>query len=196
MAFEVNFTISENCNCKQLTFVDTTGTYNVSSNPTGWGTPNPDITDAHYGELEITSPAGVVTIIDVVGTGDFPNGGNTASLVILNTDLGYTEDEKLPDGVWKFKLTYGESSITDVIGSTTVWKMFLCQAKCCVANMFAALPVTECNCDSSKLDNAIFADRMLTALKYAAQRGDTSKFTNLLTLVNNLCSDDCGCGCS
>lgn len=196
MALELSFTIAEDCNCKQLTFTDNTVTYNVDTNPGGWGTPNSDIADCHLGYLVITDPNGTVTTIDLVETGDFPNSTSEA-LIILNTDLGFTDDEKLPDGVWKFVLSYYGDDINDLIASSTVWKMFLCQAECCVSKMFAALPLTDCNCDSVKLDNAIFADKMLTTLKYAAKAGNTNKFTNLLTLVNNLCSNsECGCGCN
>ncbi|WP_434127390.1 hypothetical protein, partial [Enterococcus faecium] len=73
MALELSFTISEKSTAKSLVFVDTTGTYNNPDNLTGWGDPpNVDLADVHVGELECTSPSGVVTIIDVFATGDFP----------------------------------------------------------------------------------------------------------------------------
>lgn len=194
MALEISFCISEKCDCKSISFKELTGTYNASNNLGGWGAPNNEVAAVTIATLTVTSPTNVVTEIDLLAE-NFPTEDKTQELLILNTDLGYTEETKLDDGVWKFQIDYYDADEDETI-STTVYKMFLCKAKCCVANMFAALPVTECNCDSSKLDNAIFADRMLTALKYAAMRGDTSKFTNLLTLVNNLCSNDCGCGCS
>lgn len=194
MALELKFCITENCSCKSISFKELTGEYDDPNNLTGWGTPNNEVGNISIATLIITSSTGVVTEIDLLAE-DFPTDDKTQELTILNTDLGYDEDTKLDDGVWKFQIDYYDADEDETI-STTVYKMFLCKAECCVANMFADLPVTECNCDSSKLDNAIFADKMLTALKYAAKLGNTSKFTNLLTLVNNLCSDsNCSCGC-
>lgn len=40
MALKLTFTIEESANGEYLTFTDTTGDYNVTTNPTGWGSPN------------------------------------------------------------------------------------------------------------------------------------------------------------
>lgn len=196
MALELKFCITENNNGKQISFKELTGDYNASTNTGGWNTPNNTLdTNISIATLTITSSKNVITEIDLLAEG-FPTLDNTQELIILNTDLGYTSDEKLDDGVWKFQIDYYDDDTSETL-STTVYKMFLCQAECCVSKMFAALPLTDCNCDSVKLDNAIFADKMLTTLKYAAKAGNTNKFTNLLTLVNNLCSNsECGCGCN
>lgn len=195
MALELSFTITEQCPGKQLTFVDTTGTYNVTTNPTGWGTPNTDITDCHSGELVILDPNSVTTTIDIFATGDFPNGGTTNSLVVLNTDLGLTEDVKLADGLWTFTVNYYGDDTTELLATKTVYKLFYCKAECCVESLFAKIPTKECSCEDEAVDNAMFAKTMLEALKYAARAGNTSRFDNLLIIVNDLCASDCGCGC-
>ena len=41
MALQVKYCVPQSCDCKELVYDETTGVYNVVTNPTGYGTPNP-----------------------------------------------------------------------------------------------------------------------------------------------------------
>ena len=53
----MNFTIVESANGEYFTFTDTTGDYNVTTNPTGWGSPN-------YTKNLVTNPVRLLVSYD------------------------------------------------------------------------------------------------------------------------------------
>jgi hypothetical protein len=56
MALELSINVSLSSNGKLMTFTETTGTYNVNLNPTGWGSPNLDLNQVLYASLVVTLP--------------------------------------------------------------------------------------------------------------------------------------------
>ena len=198
MALVLKPSICEECNCKQLVFKELTGAYDAVDNPTGWGLPNLEISDIDPDtpSLVVTKPDGSIVTIDL--SGSFPTTDTNFEFIITNEMLGYTSTETLPDGLWVFEYTLG-----DVDGVTVyrqhIYKLFYCNAECCITKLFNEIPVSncectcKCDCDTSKTDNALYAWTMLKALQYAAKSGNISRFQNLLVIVNNLCTGDCGC---
>lgn len=58
MALELSINVSLSSNGKTMTFTETTGAYNVGTNPKGWGSPNAALTDVESAKLDITTPNG------------------------------------------------------------------------------------------------------------------------------------------
>ena len=56
MSLYIDFNIRESDNARELLFNETTGTYNASANPSGWGTPNEATSAATAAVLKITPP--------------------------------------------------------------------------------------------------------------------------------------------
>lgn len=87
----VSFAIQENTGFTSLTFTDTTGTYNATTNPGGYGTPNPGYDDIENTLITITLADGkVVNIYTFVPT------ALNQSTTITNQQLGYGDGQILP----------------------------------------------------------------------------------------------------
>lgn len=181
----LNFSICFGGVCDTMTFTESTGAYHVTTNPTGWesvptittGTVTlsilfPDEDDAEVVDLEASYPV-----------------SNTTNEYSITTDsLGVTS---FPDGV--YTITY-----TVVADDATTWtrvKQFCvtCNAECCVDNMFGELDLSDCNCDTKRVQRALLAYATLKALKFAGRVGDTTKFATLLEDVETLCGTDNNC---
>jgi len=121
MAFTLAFTVTERGDNKLLTITDTTGIYNVTTNPTGWGTPNPETTviDSSTNTLSLdivyTASDGSVTSYDTIDLhATFLGGGHAtvadlvfpltcAHLKVSSVAIGTSSDE-FADGL--YQITY------------------------------------------------------------------------------------------
>lgn len=56
MALELNFTVSDTTNAAYISIIDSTGDYNASTNPTGWGVPNATKASVTVSSVDITLP--------------------------------------------------------------------------------------------------------------------------------------------
>lgn len=65
MALQVNYAIQELPDSTGFVFYETTGDYNATTNPTGWGAPNPVFSTAYFAELTLKDNAG-----NVIGVAD------------------------------------------------------------------------------------------------------------------------------
>jgi len=192
MSVELNFNICISSDCSTLEFTETTGEYSAT-NTGGWETPNEATTDAESAILEITSENNVVTTINLFSnTPIYPTINKDQKYIIEPSDLGYTTS-KFPDGIYSFKYTVARTTATAFSYYTVVRKIFFCQTKCCVQSLFADIDDFECECNATKLDLALKADALLTGLKYAANCGQESTFTNIMTTINNICDQTGNC---
>ena len=122
MALALSFSVVERNDNTLLTITDTSGVYHVVTNPTGWGAPNPLVTD-------ISDPAGPqalnlnITRIDSEGTHHVYDAIDLHALLSVHltvTDLVFplncslikdagtaigTATEELPDGIYEFTYT-------------------------------------------------------------------------------------------
>ena len=108
MALAINFGIVGGVD--RVTFNETTGAYHVTTNPTGWGAPNPVVGDATSVKLFVGVP-GNTSMIELDLSANFPEDDDSVDLDILATTLGLNH---IPSGVWKF--TY------EVVATTTYTK--------------------------------------------------------------------------
>ena len=92
MALQLNINVSRSLDQLSLLIIDNTGSYNVNSNPGGYGSSNPDIGDFVSFTVSVTVcdtvtllPTGQVYLIDV-----FPTLPNTtgSGYQLLNSDIG------------------------------------------------------------------------------------------------------------
>jgi len=109
MAFILDFSLNKNCPDKKIDFLDTSGIYDAVTNPTGYGTPNPEITDVTSAVLDVIYPNGLLPVqIDVLSElSAMVNGG--VPVAVEPSDLGLSDFE---DG-WG-QITY---TIAGAIGS-------------------------------------------------------------------------------
>jgi len=146
MALVLDFTICESSDCTEFTFTDVTGIYNASTNPTGWGAPNPLIGSAITPcNLVITLPDGTTSYtIDLATTSPvFPVDQAPNELTLDMSDIGGTAGDSIPDGIYTF--VYTVTSSTGGTYTQTATVAFYCQVNCCVMSMFKDICV-ECDC--------------------------------------------------
>ena len=194
MALFLNFNIKQSDNARELAFTETTGAYNGSTNPGGWGTPNPATTDVTTSaRLSILPPgATTATIINVSST--HPTVDKTIEVVIRSQDLGLGTDAILPDGLWEMSYYVEDTVAVPNVTYTNDQTIFVSgQARCCVYGLLADIDISCCDCDGSDMARALEAFTYYRAAIACAACGNTSKFTDALGIVNNYCDIKCKC---
>ena len=180
MALALNFSICQASNCKDFTFKELTGTYNVTNNPTGYGTPNIDTPAVTKAVLTITNPSGVITTVDLHPAG-FPIKDITLSGYLI------TSLTTLTDGKYTFTYTITIPGDPDVIYTKTIYEYFFCNSQCCVTKMLPYVESCDCCQDNISQKNYNTAWSMLESLKKAAQCGDSTVFASILKILTRLC---------
>lgn len=200
MALQLNINAELSYNSKSIELEDTTGAYNVTSNPTGYGTPNPDTTDVNPGgggeiTIVITDPDGNDYTFDFSTTPStwptFPNTLGTV-LTIANTDVGLTTDDKITDGLWYVSYTILFNDQTEY--TRTQIFLFHYAADCCINKLLAKIDGCCDECDEAKLKAATTAYMALQAAKRAARCAKPLQSQKLLDKVNFICNQqNCQC---
>lgn len=186
MSLQLKFSICQTSSCSKLIFKETTGIYNVSTNPTGWGAPNATIGTATSAILTITLGNSLSYNIDLFATTNFPTSDKTFEYEITNEDIGYITGVAIPDQIIDFKYTVIANSIT----YTQNYKQaFYCNVNCCVNSMFKNLDVNCDTCDKQIKQTSIDAFLMLKGLIYSANSGNISNFNNDLATLQKICKN-------
>ena len=192
MALYINFNVKQSDNARELTFTETTGAYDVATNPGGWGAPNPVTGAATSATLSIIPPGettAVVLTLDTL-TPSFPTTSNIQELAIRSQDLSLGTDVQFADGIWQMTYTVIAGGVT----YTNDQSIFLSgQARCCVYGLLADADISCCDCDGSDLARALEAFTYYRSAVACAACGNGDKFTEALAIVNNYCDNKCKC---
>lgn len=191
MSFILHFNICQTSDCKSFKFTETTGLYNVGSNPTGWESPNPAIASASSASLVITTPGGVSYTIDLLTEG-FPSSDPLIEFAITADMIGGASGASIPDGIYTFVYTVvAVAGDTPTTYTQTVRQGFYCQVTCCVYSMFKDID-HECDCMHDAKLKALDAFMLLIGLRASANCGNTSNFNTDLAVLQKLCLNS-GC---
>lgn len=188
MSVYIDFNIRESDNAREILFNETTGAYNASGNPGGWGSPNDattDATDPALIVLKVTPPGGTEVSLDL--STSYPTADSTIDFTIRTQDLGLGTDDKFADGAWLF--VYEVTTTTQGLITNTQTVLISGQARICVFGLLADININDC--DGSDLRRALEAKTYLDAAVASAAVGDIDKFASLLTLINNYCNNAC-----
>lgn len=199
MALTISPRITLNTNCQSFVLVDLTGSYDVTSNPGGWGTPNPETTDLSAVSLTITDNQNINSTTYNVPAADVAS--------ILSSGLTITADDiygttSFTDGAYTIVVTY---TVDGTDYESTIYKGWFCQAICCVRSMGAGLNIKSC--DSKDIATWNFAMNLLASAYWATCCGKYDEYQTIIDYVNELCdgcggstntstSSSSGCGCS
>lgn len=189
--------ICESCDCTTLTFSELTGVYNSVSNTGGWNVPNQYVGTADSAELTITRADGNVYLIDLF-THAYPTVDTTLTYSLVNEDFGYTTDEKIPDQIMTFKYTVtgrDDDSGAPFTVSTTIYKGFFCQTKCCINRMLLKIDFCCENCLQTGLNDWLQAKALYEGMMANANCGNITQANNNLAQLNKICKNS-NCGCS
>ena len=169
--------------CSTLEIKDVTGFYNVTTNPTGWGTPNLARDFVGTATLEVNI-GGVLTQYNVKSTiadSIFP-------IYMLE------EITSLVDGVITISLTLVDDDTTTTY-KTQIKITNECDVTCCVAKL--AVKALTGGCSDLPKENFEEAEVLLSTLPYIAMNLGEDAYNKNLKRLQKICSStNCGCGCS
>lgn len=192
MSLQLNFTTCVTNGCTNIKFTETTGVYSTT-NPGGWGAPNPEISNIYFASIILTSPNNVTYTIDIFDS------------IVTEYNNGFIYTFSIPgvdniiDGKWtiKYEIVTRQAVIEDVVYTTyskTKYFLYYCNSECCVNQMLLDLDLEDCECDCKDItyNDYIKAWTFLEALKEAARCGSVDLFTKLKKIVDKLCKNkDC-----
>lgn len=195
MALQLSISIEKNSSCTGYTFTDLTGAYNATTNPTGYGSPNPT-TSASAAVLIITKynlpDDGGDTItydeVDLLTDYSFPSSADLAVALNLE-DLTIDSDDgaldSFGDGVYRFqyKVTYSDGAIY----TTSVEKLFMCGIECSLLEQAYKIANSECNCkdkDFLQMFNELMS--LYYAVRYAGACGNKTTIGKNLQNITDL----------
>ncbi len=172
---EPNFHICELQGCRKISLEDTTGLYEETNNPGGWGTDasieagvqNPYVTECTNATLDFIFPDLSTFQVDLKAlyADIFPN-TDKQDVTLTNTNLGLVG--AFPTGWYTVTYIVSGSQIggEDVIwsASTTKELFFVCSTQCSIDQMFSKVTEPTCeSCSQSALDAAMTAQGFLDA---------------------------------
>lgn len=191
--------------CTGITIKDTTGFYNVTTNPGGWNTGStvyrvgPSIPNVQSAIITITlnsspTPLATIDVLTTVQDAIFP----VFDLYTYSPTDAYG-NSTLNDGSYTITYTIVDSDDFTYTTDTTV--VVYCNVACCVSKLALAVADQDCNnCESEAFNNFTLADGILQALKAVAECSGETEFLKLLNKLQRLCGTSttggCGCSCS
>lgn len=213
MALEILCEVEETDGCLEWDFIDSTGAYNATTNPTGYGAPNMASTAVTSATITITPhgyttgyvfaftiAAGTITACTVTApdgtvTNIFADLEHTAfpftedePFTIFNEWLGGEEDSEFTSNHYNFE--YSVTNGTETY-DTDLAQLIVCAACCCVHNMQVNLDPTECECQDEAIEKATRAQIYLDAAIFAMEENDVDKSYDLLQAAMALCENEC-----
>jgi hypothetical protein len=207
-------TLATDTTCTTLTFNDTTGTYNASTNPLGYGLPSgiasSDVTSINltirfesagiYLTYLFTVSSNVITAATLSLNGATPVDItskllSTAFPIVSFNPLGSYGVilPTLEDGVYSTEYTIsGTASATPFSYTTSQQIITDCNICCCNTKQFLNV---DPNCEDfeDKLEDAMIVLGWIQVAKSNAEYGNINAAVSALNKAAELC--DCGCGC-
>lgn len=218
MALSISVLGSFSADGESMYMSDNTGNYNVTSNPTGWGSPNPASTTVTTFQVicnwisagtivtyNFTVSSGTITVASVTdGEGTVYNCladlASTAFPIVDPNflDLTDTFDDAialptLADG--QFKLTYKVISASVPFTYTTSTTFFRINSLCCCIKNLRVTAEVDCPCSNSVISQVNLAEFWLNSALAAIDTGKSDETAlNYFTKAQEVCANDCDCG--
>jgi hypothetical protein len=183
LALKTNFTYRQSGDLKTLYIYDTTGVYDATTNPTGWGGINPSVANASSDKISIQSVVSN-TIYEIQMYSILPN-TNDIPFAIDSSMLGLGPSVEIPDGQYIFT----RSTIVSGNTYTKAARVFLVgQLKCCADSMLD-MDKPGCSCESGKLTPASILQYALFTLKKAFKTQKFEKANEIYRYAQDLCKE-------
>lgn len=173
--------------CDEITFRDITGSYDVTTNPTGWGAPNYETSDVVLAQLTFTNTSVLSTAVTYDITASFADlftaGGLTLdSTTVLGTDT-------FADGYWEilYSVTMSDGTVIEY----TLYLAIYCTVYCCVRRSALNYQVPITNYQA--VQQSSLKTEYMMSLFWASCCGQVNYFNTILSDLQKLCE---GCGTS
>jgi hypothetical protein len=185
LALKTNFTYRQSADVKTLYIYDTTGVYNATTNPTGWGGGgNPTVGNAISDKISIQK-VGSNTIYEISMYATLPNTNDTP-FAIDSSMLGLGPNVEIPDGQYVFTRTTVAPLGTTYTKAARVF--LIGQVQCCADAMLDA-DLPNCGCDSGKLTPASILQYAIWTLKKAFKTQKFEKANEIYRYAQDLCKE-------
>jgi hypothetical protein len=199
MALELKISVTTGSG--NFLFSETTGAYNVSTNPTGWGAPNEQLAWATTDNIQVYKPDSVtllpgttpVTLSNPAGlpTATIPN-----SLTISPQQIGYATGESLPDGIYQFVYTVDVNNPVSgkITYTITQYVLIYAGVQCCAGKLAVKAASSGCGCsggcggcgdDASNFEKVML---MIEAAKYSIQCGSITSAAKAIVHAQEICN--------
>ncbi len=215
MALLLGFSLDENAGCRSIDFIETTGLYNVTTNPGGFGAPNATINSVTqvlinvYPQgytipilldvtivtgtvtaLTITLPGGVATAFSLTGLNLTYPWISTLPFIITGEMLNGAVDSELNFGV--YNVDYSAYAGATLLDQTNIEGLVTCQVDRAVKNAQGALDVDcACDCNDPAFNSAYKSRVFLDSAKYSMENAEPVKAGLTLRYAYDLAIGKC-----
>lgn len=193
MALSPIFTIKPSCNYDQLIVQETTGAYNATTNPGGYGAPNATTGDVSAISLVITDLLNDIVFDAITTLTASSTHGVTyidISSLLVSTVAQYTD--ALTDGLFQAVFSVTASGTTYTYTATI---LFLPDTWCKLNNLMLQITDPTCGCVNKDFkDKWLEGFAKLVALEGSAVCGDLTGFNTTYTSLNRFL-DNLKCNC-
>ena len=215
MALELSLSVVQSNDATYLTITDDTGAYSVTTNPTGWGSPNEEVTDVvvstddtagkHHLLLDITvtdkdgteTEYDTINLYDHDSTGSFAVVGDltwiidAADLVDGSTAMG-TATDLLTDGV--YEITYTLQDANTAVAVDTYEETVLINGGVRIETYDALREISrqyddEVNNNFREINETLLKYSYLQAMDAADTTSQQDEIINMLWTLDKLNSD-------
>lgn len=188
MALQLSISAVKSSDCTKFTFSETTGAYDVTDNPTGWGVPNEDIANVASAEVIVKDYSNSITYDTIDVSASFPDSAGTATYDInwVDLDLSGTDvtGTSFPDSI--YCITYRVTMNGGQIYEATVYKLVLCVLECQVYSTINTLVDNDCANCSTKVNIEKFLTSMTLLRAIHANAQCPSSLTDLQVMITTL----------
>lgn len=183
MALKIKFSYSQSSDAKLLYIYDTTGTYDATTNPGGYGVINPSV-GAVTSDKILIQKVGSSVSYEIQMFPTLPN-TNNIPYEINSVLLGLGVDAQIEDGQY---LLTREVVASAVLYRTTKRVFFTSILKCCADTMLDA-EAPGCSCEKGKLTNASILQYSIFTLRKAFMSQKFEKADQIYRYAQSLCKD-------
>jgi hypothetical protein len=166
--------------CSKLKIYDTSGEYDVITNPSGWGNPNLDLVNVTDAVISLSYTNSSLNTYNVTTT------INNATIVNGQFELVEISNLDFNDGIYSVFYVVNDG----FVDYSATYRFFsTCKADCCVEKMKVKFKEELCGCNWLVYwDNYKKAEALLFAAKSAFACGKNAQALDLLAQVNKICS--------
>lgn len=184
----LKFNITKPSDCTYFTVVQTTGIYNVSTNLTGWGTPNDELSgvqDSYVTVKNVTAPT-TYQKVEITASASSSTNIIYKDLIKSGETVAIGGSEIL-DGIYSFE--HFVLLTNNSVYNETVYSMSLCQIECKIKQLtskYIASILDNCKCEEKLLNTFVEVMSLYDVLKLAFQCGKFDEFKRILTNLQSL----------
>lgn len=198
MALELKISVTTSSG--SFVFSETTGSYNAGTNPTGWGAPNPDTTDATAIDLSVFPPDPVTLLpsntnfLINLSSPAFPSITPSTTYIIQPQVISNGSWSTLQDGIYQFVYSVDVSTISgDVNYNISQYVLVYAGVQCCAGKLAVKAASSGCGCSggcggcgdtASDFEKVML---MIEAAKYSIQCGSITSAAKAMVHAQEIC---------